>query len=362
MKFKRLIEENINRIKKWKYYNNFDGFREEYPDHTFEFCWHCGNKFVLNTYLLIDETANYVHDNHPLFLYAEITENNNYILVPITIHKFQPFILDEKYKNYITNENFKSISKFITTNYRLLVEYSSGRIDYNEFEYYVKKRLLTESILLEMPTFRRTETRLPTEIWIDGDRNLKHDYRIKFNDKSNHDTNTWASMTISKTDPKTFNLADDTKLSPKDIKKIRNFVMVNYETLMLSAKGELRDRNDILSRLISDEDIKDLLKQENNVVNLDCSSIHDRIYFTADNKQIGKDYIKRISKLNLFIQYDEISVYLNNQFLKAEPYQEAEIIKNTLYREAKKMGVQLNLINTSSLLSYLDIIENDFKS
>lgn len=137
-----LIDESIKRIKSWRYYTNFQGYVDEYPDHTFGFCRFSPKETGLDVTILVDDSATYYLDNHPLFIYFynNLTEEKYDELVPIAVHQFCPFILDSNAKINIPKDSLDRIFHFIKTNYFFIKEYSSGRIDYDAFKLLAIKR------------------------------------------------------------------------------------------------------------------------------------------------------------------------------------------------------------------------------
>lgn len=101
---RHLITIDVNKIKSWKYYGNFNGFIEKYPDHTYEFNWFTSEETDLDNEILLDECANYIHDRHPLFMYVRNGEKLSENLIPIAVHRYKPFILDKKNKNKTIGE------------------------------------------------------------------------------------------------------------------------------------------------------------------------------------------------------------------------------------------------------------------
>lgn len=86
----QFIKESLKSILNWKYYGKFNQFVEDYPDHTFEFCPFNKQETGLGCNILLDETGNHFHDEHPLWMYVKDKANN---LIPITIHRFSPIPL-----------------------------------------------------------------------------------------------------------------------------------------------------------------------------------------------------------------------------------------------------------------------------
>lgn len=344
-----LIDRNISSVKEWCYYNNFAGFEEEYPDHKFEFCLFLSKTTGLPADIMIDDSGNYVHDKHPMFMYIVLNENENYRYVPVLVHKFKPILLDESYDGLISRDILDEVKGFIKRNFNLISEYTNGRIGYREIKSCFDDRLLNEGLLTEMPKLKRGEVDLPTDIWVDGDRDLTHAKRIKFNDNNDKDSNTWATMTIDKFNPKVFNLSKNTKLSPKHISAIKDFVRVNYETLMLAANGELKTKDEILDGIICSNDISSVVYKDNDIVNIDYSKIGDTQSFTCDDKEISKKLMRFVSKTNILSYDNDRTVTINNFKLSGDPHTKSEVIKNIFYNAAKKLKVKINLMNINDL-------------
>lgn len=354
-----LIEWNISSIKEWRYYNNFAGFEEEYPDHSFGFGWLSKEITGLPVHIILDESGNYVHNKHPMFLYAVVENNGNDVYVPILVHKFRPILLDEKYSRIIGEQTLEKVQRFIRAHYHTISEYTNGRVEYRQLKASATRKNINEGLLTEMPKFMTYEVDLPTDIWIDTKRDLNHAKRIKFKDRNNNNTDTWASMTIDKFNPEVFNLLDKTFLSPKDISLVRDFVRVNYETLMMSANGDLKDKDDILSRLICHRDIESLVQDDNKIVNVDFSSIGYRLLFNVDDKEISRKFIKELSKHALFDYVDEVTVQLNDFKLIGDPSTKSEIIKNAFYGVGKKLMVKINFMESTKLERTIEYIDNN---
>lgn len=105
--------------------------------------------------------------------------------------------------------------------------------------FFLKNRLLQE-----LATLRKTDSKLPVNLFIDDSRSYKrerHSKRIKF--QTNHDDKpntrgSFSSMTLDgKVVEKT--LPSRLEISQKDINKIRNFVLNNKDCLSLIADFDL---------------------------------------------------------------------------------------------------------------------------
>lgn len=287
-----LIDRNISYIKEWRYYNNFECFEEEYPDHSFGFGWLSKEITGLPVHIILDESGDYVRSKHPMFLYVVVESSDNDVYIPILVHRFKPILLDEKYSRNIDGKTFEKVQHFIRTHYHIISDYANGRVEYGQLKASTMRKNINEGLLTEMPKFMTYEVDLPTDIWIDTKRGLNHAKRIKFKDRNNNNTDTWASMTIDKFNPKVFNLSKNTKLSPKHISAIKDFVRVNYETLMLAANGELKTKDEILDGIICGNDILSVVYKDNDIVNIDYGKIGDTQSFTCDDKEISRKLMK----------------------------------------------------------------------
>lgn len=157
---KYLIEADIRRIKSWKYYNNFQKFSKKYPDHTYEFNWFNPKETGLNNEILLDECANYIHDKHPLFIYFRNGKSLSENLIPVAVHRYKPFLLDNKIRLKISENSLHKIFSFIKNNYYAIVEYANGRIGYEDALNCFKMQALNEQMLVEMPIFNDYELHL----------------------------------------------------------------------------------------------------------------------------------------------------------------------------------------------------------
>lgn len=362
--FNHLIEESVKKLSNWKYKDNFNDYLIEYYDDTFEF-----NRFPtymtgLPVDILLDENANYIHCKHPLWVYVP----NGYIneeeqLLPVLAHRYKPCILDSNAKLNIPIKVLNRVYEFIKENYYTIVEYANARITYKDVEnHLISISSLNEGILNEMPTFTSDELNLPTEVWIDGNRNVQHQPRIKFNHNGSNNTRTWATMTIDKYEPKVLNNNNETTLSNKEIEEVKDFVRTNYEVLMKIAKGEIEaSKSVILKNLNIDSDPYDLLNGNSDKVNLEIAfnSNENNLYFIVQNDdEDSLNYIKYLSTVRPFTNYDKFTARLNIFDIKGDTYEKKQIIISTLKNVANKLNIKLNIININSFIS----IDNKFKN
>ena len=115
---------------------------------------------------------------------------------------------------------------------------------YENFE----KKLLNESedikVLLEMSGFRKSDTNLPVNIWIDdvgAERKTSHNLpRIKFQNDTSDNLKSRDTIPMSISDnPEVLINNFQTKLSQSDITKIKKFIIDNYDALMDYWNGKI---------------------------------------------------------------------------------------------------------------------------
>lgn len=148
-----MIEWNISSIKEWRYYNNFAGFEEEYPDHSFGFGWLSKEITGLPVHIILDESGDYVRSKHPMFLYVVVESSDNDVYIPILVHRFKPILLDEKYSRNIDGKTFEKVQHFIRTHYHIISEYANGRVEYGQLKASTMRKNINEGLLTEMPKF-----------------------------------------------------------------------------------------------------------------------------------------------------------------------------------------------------------------
>ena len=189
-----------------------------------------------------------------------------------------------------------------------------------------------------MPIFNAYELNLPTSIWIDGNRSLQHSRRIKFKDSDNTNSRNWATITIDKFNTEIFNLSNRTFLSIQDVEKLKDFVRINYETLIMVAKGKLNNKAEIKSRLTCNDDVSTLMRISDNTINIECSFFKDRIFFIGENNEKTKAFIEKLGNVRPFHHYSKQSTYIDFLELKGNGNQIMGQIKHILHNTAKEMG------------------------
>ena len=137
-------------------------------------------------------------------------------------------------KNYTIKElveKFDEIINMCDTDVQEMLEHELTHID--------------EELLCEMADLVPEDTGVPCLIWADGPRNMKHGFRIKFqNSYSNRDDGSeMIPITISKDNPQIpKSVKTRLKIKNKDFKKLQKWVILNKNTLIGSAQGKLHTK------------------------------------------------------------------------------------------------------------------------
>lgn len=353
--FEFLIEESINQIKTWEYYSDFREFIRKNPKHINEFCAFSQKYSGIGVDLFFDKEANFLHSNHPLFMYFRNGNGVNERLIPVAIHQYKPFILDENAIIKISNDTLQSIYDFIKENYYTIIEFAKGRISQDEFYINTMKKVLKESLLTEMPTYDSKVTNLRTKIWIDNERPKQHAHRIKFQDTEDNNTRNWASMTIDKYDPQYFNLDKNTFLKTKDIEAIKDFVKTNYEMLLAAAQGKIKDSDDIKNSIIKYNPIDSKLYPNDNTVQLEFFPRDNNLYLLVkNNNTVSKSFIDKLCSFEPLKKESDLTAFVNLYDLKGNINNKIQIIYNLINKVAESLNIDVDLINTNKLkqLSY----------
>lgn len=353
-----IINADVKKIKSWKYYNNFAEFNKPFVKEygSYAALFESFNKYEvgLDVNIYLDGNTNYIYRSHPMMLFIEnrYASKGTCDYIPIAIHPYQPFILDENIELKVSDESIERVFGFIRENYYVLFEHANARTDFDYVWDYFDWRPLTEGRLCEMSVkINKNKFNLPADLWSDTtDRTTNHWKRIKFNDRNNSDSNTWASMTIDKYDPKISNLSPKSRLSPRDIEKIRDFVRVNHDTLLKAAMGEYdSDRKFLQDLMPLDKRLLSFFADENDI-NVECSWVGERLFVIVDGRGRSKEYIEELAKIPPFMKNDDNSAFIdvvgNRKYTGEEM---AEKIKHKLYQVAKNKGLHINLTHTARL-------------
>lgn len=99
---------------------------------------------------------------------------------------------------------------------------------------------IDEDNLCEMADIDKQQSNLPVIVWANGPRNMKHGFRIKFqNSYSNHDDGSqMIPMTISDNPQIPKSVHTKLKIKERDLEKVKQWVILNKQALLKYAKGE----------------------------------------------------------------------------------------------------------------------------
>lgn len=306
--------------------------------------------------LLIDSCGDYAFTNHAMWLYFR--NGKNY--TPIYVSD-RPFIPIREFVPHLSNEEFDGIKGFVKDNYKEIAEFSNGRMDFNAFKESLMLRHFTKlnesAILLEMPTFPYYTLDLPTDIRIDGERNLRHGFRIKFNDTKNKDTRTWASMSINKSNPSVYNLSPKTFLSNDEIDFLKEFVKENYETLIKAANGEYYSSNEIKLHLkkIKVNNSGLIMPVQKGVAKIDVIVVGNTLILMVNDDK-GIKLLELLTNSGVFKKYDKNSIYadIKDLSIKSEKNKLSSFVKNMVNDAAHRIGINVEYLNVEKLYRLSD--------
>lgn len=349
--FGQLVNDSVERIKQWEYYNRFGLYERKYPSYHETFCWFTPSMTGLKWTLCLDENCGYIHDKHPIFAFLIRSRGDMENAIPIAVHRFKPFLLDESRRPQdLTDKDLERVYNFIRKHYDAIVEYANDRIDYNTMVMDIKRRtFLNESLLCEMPVLQRKETGLPTKIWIDIKRQMSHQKRIKFEDVEKTHSTEWTSMTIDKVNPKVYNIHQGTHLTTHDIDMLKSFVRANYDILMELATDDTKNVDDMIPFMVFPKDLKAIVSDDTPIVNISFMARENRLVVVTDGKGYSKELIRKLITNNLFKSYEENSAYIEAYNISNEFMSASQVIKNYIYTAAKAVGCKVNFTHTSEL-------------
>lgn len=351
---KELIDNDIARIKSWKFYNRFADFEDEYPDYSFEFCLFTPEQTGLSVDIMLDETANHIYDEHPLFLCFRNGGDDCVEYVPVAVHRFRPFILDETIRINIPREDVRKILKFVRRHYYTISDYGYGHITRKHVAEVFRRNPLNESRLDEMPVINGSDVGLPFDIWVDmTKRNMKHGKRIKFRSNDTDVTRGWSSMSIDKVEPTLFNFDDKQGIKTKDLEKLKEFIRLNYEPLSLAADGKVKNVDVLVDMMMSPRDVTTLVQKDNNVY-IDIIYTDERLYFIGDGKEKTIELISKMCGVEPFHEYGRNGLYVVINDANGNSVDFAEKLKNMLYKAAKELGLRLVITNDARLAENIE--------
>lgn len=339
-----IIDESVARIKSWKYYNHFDLFEKREPDFWEPFCWFTPSETGLKWTIFLEEYCGYIYDKRPLMVFLRKEHDTLSKAVPIAVHPFKPFLLDESRRPAeYTDEDLEKVYMFIRKYYHVIVEYANKRYSYYDVVGVLEREPLNESILSEMPTLQSKYTGLPTDIWIDGNRNIPHARRFKFNDKGTNRTREWASMTISKTDPTCHNLNPKSGLTNVDIDELKSFVIANYDVLMEIMNGDIKSFKELEPFLIYPSRIKSMVSDTARVINVDIDDREDKLLIVTYGHRYDREFLEYLSNKSLFKPYNKNIVCIPVYNMTGNAISFKEKVLDEIYTAAKSVGCKVNL-------------------
>ena len=224
-------------------------------DELYNYMWLKSDVTHINIDIFVDDGEAYVKDEHIPLLFVrngqgrKITE-----FIPISISE-NPRILDNDIVININKNIIIQVFDFIKVNSETLMLMANGKIGANEFVETLKipSYAVTEEkhMINELATLRMIDSNLPMDIWLDeGGLYQGHAPRIKFRaSKEQRNTREFSSMLL--TNPPTIeNLPKHMDIKPRDLLKLRKFVINNLELLIKLANNEIDYRTEFLPNMI----------------------------------------------------------------------------------------------------------------
>lgn len=353
----------LSKQKDWKYYNNFTEYLLEHTEESGDYLplQPCESNTIGKLYL--DSCRSFVFNNHPMWLYVECKISKDIDVIPISI-SFYPQVLCNIKLNEKQNKVVESAKKFIINYTPLLTEYARENIDIINFFNVLKnkRQILSEDLLIEMPVLQSDITGLPTDIWVDNNRNKQHANRIKFNDKGSKHTREWASMTIDSNNPIVMNLSKNTKLSSSDIDKIKQFVVYNYDILnRLSTDPLMNYEKEFIPYMFKMKGdkgysipIKRAEQAQEDMTHIECFIRSNRLYFLTGNERfVSSNFINYILQDNLFKKQDDYTAYVELSDNKSEAYNIGVEALNKIKLIAKTNNMQIKIHNSECIYDML---------
>lgn len=224
-------------------------------DELYGYMWLKPAKTGINADIFVDDGEAYIRDQHVPLIYVrngygrEITE-----FIPISISGV-PRVLDRTMKINLDMDVLRAIINFIKINRNALLAMADGKIGVNEFSSALKipSQSVVESKqpINEMATLRRKDSNLPMDIWLDEGATFQgHAPRIKFRaSKEQKNTDEFSSMTLTNP-PVIENFPRKHNVSTKDIRALREFVIMNMDLLLKLANGEIDYQTEFLPNMI----------------------------------------------------------------------------------------------------------------
>lgn len=213
-------------------------------DNLFEYFRMRPSDTGLNVDIFIDDSEAYKRNGHPLWVYMQNDYNDISNVIPIDVETSNQIVLYPKNVG-ISLTDYQQVLKYISQNRELIIKLTDKTIDHLEYEEQQSPIRDNSSdyraqSLCEMATLSTKQSGLPTIIWLDEGVPSQHGPRIKFKaSNEQHMTNEFSSMSIC-SNPTVYNMPAKPTLRKRDLKKIRNFVIINLELLLALSCGSIK--------------------------------------------------------------------------------------------------------------------------
>jgi len=195
--------------------------------------------------MMVDECGSYQYRNHPLWVWVNTYKKNNnrndpyyHYYIPITVEKTPKIIGDLSNLLFKVDLNqINRIKTFISKNLKWFQRIANQKQRRNILDIIPCVRVDENRILLtEMSNYLKSQTGLPVNIWVDGDRKKQHFDRIKVQNNYGNQIQPHDFITLRFSD---MGIEGESKLKPQDIEKVRTFVKVNMHFILLIQRGKL---------------------------------------------------------------------------------------------------------------------------
>lgn len=204
-------------------------------DDIAEYMWLEKAQTGLNVDIFVDDGGAYKRHKHPLALLVRNSYGgNSFDMIPVAVSS-KPYIMSRpgEYEMNISFADINNVYRFILKNLHQLTKLAKREIKQTYFLDTLEPLDRETSVLNEMSTIRKEDSKLPTDIWVDETGSYKgHAPRIKF--KANNEQRNsmeFSTMTIADV-PTIENLPRRCSLKNKDFEKLKRFVINNKDLLI----------------------------------------------------------------------------------------------------------------------------------
>ena len=87
------------------------------------------------------------------------------------------------------------------------------------------------------------------------------------------------------------------------------------------------------------------------IINLDCTTYNDKIFFITDNNEKSIEFIQKLSQIKQFSAYSDLSVTTTIFAFEGTIEERIQKMKNIIFNLANKMELKVNFLNTTNLSS-----------